>query len=124
MYHKMKSEKQVRNPQGIEVRKCCASCKFRLVFGTDGIRFCIKRNKEVKKLGLCKHWEMRDDLQQACYTNGKVKSRAYLRNVYEVRLQESRLIENGKLEPDQVVGIRSLREEYEEQHDASLFSIN
>ena len=111
---KKKSANQEVNPQGIKVRKCCASCKFKFLYGTDGVRFCTKRNKEVKKFGLCKQWEMREDLQKARYTDGKVKSRAYLRSVLDARLRVLTQIEKGELEPDQVVDFTSLKKEYKE----------
>lgn len=120
---KKKSKNQAINPQGVEVRKCCASCQFKDVISTEGIRTCTRRNKEVKKQDLCVTWRMSDTLRKAHYTNGKVKSKAYLKMVLKIRLQEQALIEQGKMKTEEQQTIETLRQKFQQQFDQSLYTL-
>ena len=67
----------MRNRNGIEIKKCCASCKFRQICSDKG-RFCRKHQKTVKAGGLCEDWEMNPDLEHAGDSGGQVKCAKYL----------------------------------------------
>jgi len=117
------NKKMMRNPQGIKVRKCCASCALREIL-TCGERFCTKRNKKVKKLGLCKNWEIREYIVGAGLKQGRVKSRQYLKFVLNIRLQEQEAIRIGALLPDQVETPEAIRRLFEEQVGLPIFEIS
>lgn len=120
---KKKSKNQVTNPLGMEVRKCCASCKFKDILGMEAIRTCTKKNKEVKKQDLCAKWRIRESFRHIHYTDGKVKSKAYLKMVLKIRLQEQTLIEQGKMKPEETASVESLRQLFQQQFDQSLYTL-
>lgn len=53
-----------RNCLGIKVKKCCASCQFKVVTRKLTQRRCVKLDKEVDPLGFCKKWRMSKLLKQ------------------------------------------------------------
>ena len=61
----------VRNPQGFEVKKCCASCLFKMV-NHKSVRICTKKNVRVKQYSKCKKWKMSDKLIMAGYKSDGV----------------------------------------------------
>lgn len=62
----------VRNMYGVKVKKCCASCAFK-VYNPDGIRLCGLDKKEVEARFRCKNWQMTDGLKKAGRGGGVVR---------------------------------------------------
>ena len=77
-----------RNQHGIEVKKCCASCKHKDLTRLVLARFCSLHQKKVKPREGCKQWEMSEQMQAAGLSGGKVKKKAYLKYVLDVREDE------------------------------------
>lgn len=59
----------VRNKKGTLIKKCCASCKFKGAFDTDGPRRLCRidpnvKNKIVDKKNVCGDWEISKEIDQ------------------------------------------------------------
>ena len=52
----------VRNPFGIRIKQCCASCQWKQVMNSLTWRKCKRWNKKVKPWQSCKLWQMRKEL--------------------------------------------------------------
>ena len=78
----------MRNQHGIEIRECCASCKFKDLTRLVLARYCTQHQKKVKPRECCEQWEMSEQMQAAGLSGGKVKKKAYLKYVLEVRADE------------------------------------
>ena len=79
----------MRNEHGIEIKECCASCRFKDSTRLISARFCTQHQKKVKPRECCKQWEISEQMQAAGSAGGKVKKKAYLQYVLEVREDES-----------------------------------
>ena len=79
----------MRNSHGIEIKECCASCKHKDLTRLLSARFCSLHQKKVKPREGCKQWEMSEQMQAAGLSGGKVKQKAYLKYVLDVREDES-----------------------------------
>ena len=79
----------MRNEHGIEIRECCASCKHKDLTRLISSRFCLQHHKKVKPRGHCKEWAMSEQMEAAGSGGGKVKKKAYLKYVLQVREDES-----------------------------------
>ena len=79
----------MRNSHGIEVKECCASCKYKDLTRLISSRFCLMHNRSVKPRGWCEEWEMSEQMQAAGLSGGKVKKKTYLKYVLQVREDES-----------------------------------
>lgn len=78
-----------RNQHGIEIRECCASCRYKDLTRLMSSRFCLLHQKKVKPRGHCKEWTMSEQMEAAGWSGGKVKKKAYLKYVLKVREDES-----------------------------------
>lgn len=79
----------MRNSHGVEIRECCASCKHKDLTRLISSRFCLQHHKKVKPRGYCKEWAMSEQMEAAGSGRGKVKKKAYLKYVLQVREDES-----------------------------------
>ena len=79
----------MRNEHGIEIRECCASCKYKDLTRLMSSRFCLQHHKKVKPRGHCKEWVMSEQMEAAGSGGGKIKRKAYLKYVLQVREDES-----------------------------------
>jgi len=57
----------VRNSKGTLIKKCCASCKYKLPYDAEGPRrLCrvdpLDKNRIVNKKHVCREWEISDDM--------------------------------------------------------------
>ena len=104
----------MRNRNGIEVRECCASCKFRHIESARG-RFCSEHRVAVKKNDRCKSWEISEGIQHAGDGGGMVKTPEYLKFLVQMRDRE--------LEGENLCGSRSPREIYEELYGSIYINI-
>ena len=85
-----------RNKRGIKVKRCCASCKNRVI-DELGERHCTLCYDSCKT---CRHWHMRDDLRHAGTPFGAIKTKEYLRYVLDIRdreLNSSCFVNRGEL---------------------------
>ena len=104
----------MRNEHGIEVKKCCASCKHKDLTRLLSARFCSLHQKKVKPREGCKQWEMSEQMQAAGSAGGKVKKKAYLQYVLEVREDES-LADQLKIQfPHK--SLEQIRKDFEEKN--------
>ena len=107
-----------RNRHGIEVKKCCASCRFKDLTRLMTARFCTEHNKRVKPRECCYEWALSDQLEVAGSAGGKVKCKAYLKFVLEVREEESLADQRGLHIVHKT--IEQIRQEFE-KNNGSIF---
>ena len=105
----------MRNEHGIEIKECCASCRFKDSTRLISARFCTQHHKSVKPRGHCKQWEMSEQMEAAGSGRGKVKKKAYLKYVIEVREDES-LAEQLGLSQYPHKSIEQIRKDFEEKN--------
>ena len=103
-----------RNSHGIEVKKCCASCRFKDLTRLMTARFCTEHNKRVKPRECCYEWALSDQLEAAGSAGGKVKRKAYLKFVLEVREEESLADQRGLHIVHKTID--QIRQEFEKNH--------
>ena len=101
----------MRNSHRIEVKECCASCKFKDLTRLISSRFCLQHHKSVKPRGHCKQWAMSEQMEAAGSGRGKVKKKAYLKYVIEVREDESLADQLGLQAPHKT--LEQIRQDFE-----------
>ena len=111
----------VRNPHGIPVKVCCASCAYRQLVDTQARRRCIIREEKVKPNQLCCLWQMSKQAQLAGWSQGRVKRREYL----EYLLKEC---ENWKLATQlglhvEMKSIEELRVKFEQEQGSIYINL-
>ena len=111
----------MRNSHGIEVKKCCASCRYKDLTRLMTSRFCMQHHKSVKPKACCKQWEISDQLEAAGSAGGKVKRKAYLRDVLQVRADESLADQLGIRTPHKTID--QIRQEFEKNHGSIFVEI-
>ena len=57
----------VRNKKGTLIKKCCASCKYKDAYDTEGPRRLCRvdptdKNRIVNKKHVCREWEISEDM--------------------------------------------------------------
>ena len=110
-----------RNSHGILINRCCASCRFKDLTRLMTARFCTQHHKSVKPKGCCKQWEISDQLEAAGSAGGKVKRKAYLRYVLQVRADESLADQMGIRTPHKTID--QIRQEFEKNHGSIFVEI-
>ena len=69
----------VRNPHGVNIKKCCASCRNKGIGKSDGRRICTIGEGEVPPNYLCSDWVMNEQCQKIkSETFGQVKKPSYI----------------------------------------------
>ena len=111
----------MRNRYGIEICRCCASCKNRMV--TNDGRMCSKIDYEVASWQYCSQWEMHPKLQNAGEGNGKVKSLDYLNYHREKYLHQREDYYESKILATQIMSTEQIRKEYTEQKGSIYINI-
>ena len=111
----------MRNRYGIEICRCCASCKYREV-KNEG-RMCSKAKAEVESWHLCRQWDVHPKLQNAGEGNGKVKSLVYLNYFRERYLQQIDEFVAGKILPTQRLSREEIRKEFSELYGSIYINI-
>lgn len=101
----------MRNQYGIEIKECCASCRHKDLTRLISSRFCLQHQKSVKPRGHCKEWAMSEQMEAAGSGRGKVKKKAYLRYVMEVREDESLADQLGIIIPHKTLA--QIRQDFE-----------
>ena len=105
----------MRNEHGIEIKECCASCRFKDSTRLISARFCTQHHKSVKPRECCEQWAMSEQMEAAGSGRGKVKKKAYLKFVIEVREDES-LAEQLGLSQYPHKSIEQIRKDFEEKN--------
>ena len=103
-----------RNQHGIEVKKCCASCKHKDLTRLVLARYCSQHHEKVKPRECCEQWEMSEQMEAAGSGGGKVKKKAYLKYVLDVREDESLADQLGIKFPHK--SIDQIRKDFEEKN--------
>ena len=103
-----------RNQHGIEVKKCCASCKHKDLTRLVLARYCSQHHEKVKPRECCEQWEMSEQMEAAGSGGGKVKKKAYLKYVIEVREDES-LADQLKIQIPHK-SLEQIRQDFEEKN--------
>lgn len=103
-----------RNQHGIEVKKCCASCKHKDLTRLVLARYCSQHHEKVKPRECCEQWEMSEQMEAAGSGRGKVKKKAYLKYVLDVREDESLADQLGIKFPHKSIG--QIRKDFEEKN--------
>ena len=104
----------MKNQHGIEVKECCASCRHKDLTRLISSRFCLQHQKKVKPRECCEQWEMSEQMQAAGLSGGKVKKKAYLKYVIEVREDES-LADQLKIQIPHK-SLEQIRQDFEEKN--------
>lgn len=97
---------------GIEVRKCCCTCRFAQV-GSEGLKLCEKSGAEMEGEALCSCWMMAPCFENIGSNQGRVKSKRYLEFVLQMRMKEAQDMEAGLLDEEDCKTVEELREEFE-----------
>ena len=103
-----------RNQHGIEIKKCCASCKHKDLTRLVLARYCSQHHEKVKPRECCEQWEMSEQMEAAGSGGGKVKKKAYLKYVLDVREDESLADQLGIKFPHK--SIDQIRKDFEEKN--------
>ena len=103
-----------RNSHGIEIEMCCASCRYKDLTRLMTARFCTEHQKRVKPRECCYEWALSDQLEAAGSAGGKVKRKAYLKFVLEVREEESLADQRGLRIVHKTID--QIRQEFETNH--------
>ena len=111
----------MKNSHGIEVRECCASCRYKDLTRLINSRFCTEHHKGVKPKHCCERWALSEQLEAAGSGRGKVKRKAYLRYVIVVREEEA-LAEQRGLKLVRMT-IDQIRQEFEKNHGSIFLSL-
>ena len=74
--------KYVVNENGISVKKCCASCRFKKNIRLMTMRLCTKRKMQVEPDFVCSHWEMSEGLLSAGNGLGVVRDKRTKRTIF------------------------------------------
>ena len=111
----------MQNSHGIEVKACCASCRFKDLTRLMTSRYCTKHHKRVKPAEWCEQWALSEQLEAAGSSGGKVKRKEYLKYVLEVRSEESLANQQGFRKPQKTID--QIREEFEKNHGSIFVEI-
>lgn len=92
-----------RNPQGIAIKMCCASCRWKQP-GNDTCRVCAWANIQMKVLPdhICANWEMSYPMSIAgLNADGQVKKPEYL--AYYLEYYQAYIKKHPKAKLDDIV---------------------
>lgn len=79
----------IRNAFGVSVKKCCASCAFKVL--DNSRRLCKKGEGSVPSNWLCEDWDMAEGLKKAGRGGGNIKKKEYLYNVLKRQEEDDEL---------------------------------
>ena len=105
----MKRNQFVKNPFGVTIKMCCASCACKDISRSMNERICTKHIKNVRACEVCNSWQMSQLMKSFRITPGQVKRREYQLYLLAVRQEEER---NGVAEGK---SIEEIRAEFESQ---------
>ena len=64
-----------RNPYGIRIKMCCASCQHKVLTRTLSARFCKEHTRKVQSSDLCLKWKMASQLKNVGSSQGDVRDK-------------------------------------------------
>ena len=105
-------EELYTNKFGIYIKKCCASCVHAVL--DSRMRICQDGEGVVPSSFVCKHWKIKDGLENAGKGGGDVKRKEYLRYALTSLEQEEKLAERNKHHRRKTVA--EVRKEYSERY--------
>ena len=111
-----------RNENGINIKVCCASCKFR-EFNQEGDRICGRIQKDVKASHHFKKWEHHEQLRNAGLGIGKVKSWKYLSYYRGLWIEQREALEARRIDGTMVKSAEEFRKEYEKEYGSVVVEI-
>ena len=111
-----------RNENGIMIKKCCASCKMRMM-NSEAERICMRYKKKIDSDDCCKNWELNPKLQNAGLGIGRVKSWRYLTYYRERWIQQREALERGEIDGRQMKCAGEIRQEFEQEHGSIYVEI-
>ena len=112
----------MRNRNGIEIKKCCASCRFRQISSEKG-RFCKKHQKKVKAGWLCEEWGINPNLEHAGDSGGQVKCAKYLDYYRKHWLKQQEDLVAKRITADDFASVEDIRKDYEQEHGSIYINI-
>lgn len=112
----------MRNRNGIEIKECCASCRYRQI-NTEKGRFCTKHEMKVKAGGLCEQWALNPNLEHAGDAGGQVKCTKYLDYYRKRWLEQREAVIAGSMKSDDMLKVEQIRKEYNEQYGSEYIHI-
>jgi hypothetical protein len=64
-----------RNPYGIRIKMCCASCEHKAISRLQTVRFCKEHTRKVQSSDLCLKWKMASQLKNVGSSQGDVRDK-------------------------------------------------
>ena len=104
----------INNQYGIPIKKCCASCKKRMISNEVG-RYCERSGTAVEGGWYCRKWAMHPKLQNAGKGGGRVKSIRYLRFYQERKIKLYNSLKACRMKRDELPSTADIRREYEQE---------
>ena len=112
----------VKNPCGLRVKKCCASCMHKYV-EENGMRACPVIDEYVEASHACEQWQMDYNTSQAGVCRGRVHKKEYLMFALAIRIEEGAEALKAKKRDEPAPeprSIESIRREYEEDYGQTV----
>ena len=103
-----------RNEHGMRVKACCATCAYKSSYSEKG-RLCVNGRGLMPPSSLCSEYDMADAFRHAGSGTGKVKTRAYLRYIFDKQLEQERLMYEHRLDASDKKTVKELSDEYVSQ---------
>ncbi len=106
----MKKAKFTLNDFGVRIKKCCASCEWKVETRLQTKRCCTKLKKDVSPCDCCKCWKMSQQMMEVRKSVGQIKRREYQLFLLQIREREMKEgVEEGR-------DVMDIRAEYESQY--------
>ena len=118
----MMAHESFRNENGIMIKKCCASCKMRMM-NSEAERICMRYKKKIDSDDYCKKWVLSPKLQNAGLGLGKVKSRRYLTYFRERWIEQRDALIEGRIDGTQMRCAGEIRQEYDKEYGSIFVEI-
>lgn len=64
-----------RNPYGIRIKMCCASCQHKAISRLLTVRHCKEHARKVQSSELCECWKMASQLKNVGSSQGDVRDK-------------------------------------------------
>jgi len=64
-----------RNPYGIRIKMCCASCQYKVLTRALSARFCKEHARKVQSMDFCPKWKMANKLKAVGKSQGDVRDK-------------------------------------------------
>ena len=71
----MKKKIFTRNPYGIRIKMCCASCEHKVISRSVTVRYCKEHARKVQSSELCACWKMSFQMKAVGKSLGDVRDK-------------------------------------------------